>query len=174
MSDMEDSVVEERDSPIITRKKAEPQPPKKMDEEPMPKNKQVQFESVPQAPAPEESSKVSTQVDEKAMSQFPDDFHRKPCERELERNQLELLRKTRYDFYQTYVRARGECERSIKFMFPKKLWHSHRKTITIEILERFGEIKVTNCSENETIRTIADREKIPDMIKAVTIEFVDL
>lgn len=108
------------------------------------------------------------------MNQFPPDFDRKPCEDELKKNQLGLLRKTRADFYKTFTEARDNCERSIRFEFPKKLWHQHRKTITEEMLLRFGQIKVTNCAENEATLTITTKEKIAEQIKAVTIEFMDL
>lgn len=108
------------------------------------------------------------------MDQFPEDFHRSICEKELDENQKELLRNTRAELYETYQKAKQDCEQVLVLTFPKKLWHIHRRTLTVEILDRFGDIKVTNCNEHEALVAITDPARIPQQIKSVTIEFKTL
>lgn len=106
------------------------------------------------------------------MDSFPENFTRQTCMVTMKDNQGELLKHIRKEFHDNIQDGIAKCEREICISFPDKLWPEHRKTITAELLMRFGKLRVKMVNPQcEVTKLISDQNEIPDNVKRVIIEF---
>lgn len=106
------------------------------------------------------------------MDTFPVDINRQSCMMVLERNQLQLIKETREKFTEIIKKALENCDKSVTLNFNKRLWQNHRKTITIELLQRFGDFTIIFNDQDFTITKLTtDVEDIPVNINSIKIEF---
>lgn len=106
------------------------------------------------------------------MDKFPENFNRQNCNDNMEKAQNELIREVRKAFYDSITMGIDNCSQVISVEFPDKLWDIHRKTIIIELMERFGKLILsTNGIPGITKPVIKQSEILPNT-KKVTIEFV--
>lgn len=106
------------------------------------------------------------------MDKFPDTFNRKNCNDTMEKNQLDLIKQVRKDFYEISLRSINDCEQQIILPFPDKLWHEHKLTIIGELLEKFGKLKVKTINPQcDIIKSITSVEDVPASAKKILIEF---
>ena len=111
-------------------------------------------------------------INNTVMDKFPDGFTRQACMTLMENNQNELLKIIRQSFYDIISEGINKCEREIVVVFPDKLWYEHRRTITEELLMRFGKLRVKIINPQcEVTRLISDASDIPDNVKKIIIEF---
>lgn len=111
------------------------------------------------------------------MDKFPDDCNRQICHDTMTKNQNTLVKDTRKQFYDTYIKAVADCNPEMVLEFPEKLWYEHRVTITKELLERFGKIKIAGLTKNgnkecDVIKPITNPEDLPSNIRKIIIEFI--
>lgn len=107
------------------------------------------------------------------MDKFPDNFNRQSCNDQMEKSQDELVRVVRKTFFDSINMGINDCSQVITVEFPDKLWDIHRKTIIIELMERFGKlILATNGIPGITKPVIKQNEILPNT-KKVTIDFVN-
>lgn len=89
------------------------------------------------------------------MDKFPDFINRKTILEQLCVNQNYLLEKTREIFTQVLRQKIANSERNIKLHFDEKLWKQNRAIIVKELLERYGEIKITTISGGDFVLNLA-------------------
>ena len=107
------------------------------------------------------------------MDKFPDTFNRKICNDRMAKNQLILIKDVRKNFFDIVEKGINDCSQSVMLDFPDRLWHEHKTAIIIELLERFGRVKIqTSNSHANVIKTIQNTEDIPNNVKKVIIEFI--
>lgn len=107
------------------------------------------------------------------MEKFPENFNRKICMDVISKNQSDLIKKVRRDFYEKIMASTDTCEIDVKLDFPEKLWHEHKITLIKELIDKFGKIKVrTTNPQCEVLKLINDPEEIPRNAKQLIIEFV--
>ena len=103
---------------------------------------------------------------------FPEDFNRDKCFQDLTTNQEKLILETRERFYEKTILAVENCNRSVELEFPERLWQEHRVSIAKEIMERFGEIRITNMDRTVSTTLITEIDNLPKKMRMVTIELV--
>ena len=108
------------------------------------------------------------------MDKFPEDFSWIISNEKLSKNQTELLKQVRKNFYDQFLKSIDDCERQVTLKFPDKLWKEHRLVLINEILEKYGKIKLTTIgSHHSTIKLISNiQDPIPEGVISITIEFV--
>lgn len=107
------------------------------------------------------------------MDKFPDDFNRQTWQDILTKNQKELLKQVRDQFYQTSIKARDDCDLSVILEFPEKLWDDSKIIIINELLEKWGKITIQAKGADHSIsKAIINTENLPKNIIKVTIEFI--
>jgi len=107
------------------------------------------------------------------MDKFPDDMNLMRCKEIIEAKQLDLLRKTRENFYKKVKEGVDKCSHIIKLVFPENLWHTHRKVILVELLERFGEVTIVTKQNNNIVTRITDNSDDVVQIDEITLEFFE-
>lgn len=108
----------------------------------------------------------------KGMDKFPDNFNRVTLNARAQQKQNILINLVREELFNTVVNSIEECENKVEFEFPAKLWQQYRKTLTIELLEKFGELKIyTKQGSVTTAFLTSDKNNIPSNIKQIEIEF---
>jgi len=106
------------------------------------------------------------------MNNFPDEFNRGSCMKELKKNQSGIILEVRKEFYEKALESIKRSDRVVSFDFPDKLWQENRLKITKELLGRFGILKVSVPGENYvTTKTASDEDELPNNIKSIKIEF---
>ncbi len=106
------------------------------------------------------------------MDTFPETFNRKTCIDKMTVNQKELIKDTRETFYKIIMTLTEECNPIMILDFPDRLWHDHKATLTRELLERFGKLKVKIINpQAEVTKTITDIKDFPNNVKRIIIEF---
>jgi len=106
------------------------------------------------------------------MDSFPDTFNRKACIDKMTQNQKELIKETRETFYKSIMNFTEECNPVMILDFPDRLWHDHKMTLTKELLDKFGKLKVKIINtQAEVTKTITDIKDFPNNVKRVIIEF---
>ena len=106
------------------------------------------------------------------MDYFPDNFNLKTCMDVIGKKQAKLIKEERQNLYDTTIAAVESCEKHVELVFSKKVWPENRNVLTLELLEKFGELKVTTMQGGFDITGVAaDAEDIPKNIKSVIIEF---
>ena len=104
------------------------------------------------------------------MDSFPDHINRETCMKTLEKNQYALILLTREKFTNAIEHALANSDKTIVLTFDDKLWPEHRKTITMELLDRFGEFACTTANGSySTTKTTSNEEEIPSNIKMIKI-----
>ncbi len=109
------------------------------------------------------------------MDKFPETFSRQECNKMMEKCQLELIKSVRQKFYDDIQSAVQDCTQIVTLVFPDKLWNEHRKTLILELFEKFGKIIVQEIGIQDTKRFInneTDITRMPSNIKYVTIDFM--
>ncbi len=107
------------------------------------------------------------------MDKFPDEFTRQKCHDIIKRNQLEMVKNTRKQFYDNICVAVQGCDVDVVLDFPEKLWQAHKVTLINELLERFERIKIrTSNPQCELTKPITSTEDLRLGIKKVIIEFI--
>lgn len=106
------------------------------------------------------------------MDKFPDNFNRQYCHDIIEKNQLDMIKKIRKEFYDIIEKSLVDCNKEVQLPFPSKLWNEHRLTIAKELLERFGKIivKINNNHSNAT-KPVTKIEEIPKDVNVIILEF---
>ena len=107
------------------------------------------------------------------MEVFPEDIRLQACILNIEKNQVELLKKTRLDFCNKIRENITLCYRMVELKFPDNLWAENRVKLSEELIERFGELKICIDDGNEfnPILTTSLKNDIPKNILSVKIEF---
>lgn len=107
------------------------------------------------------------------MDKFPEDLTRANCVLKMNINQQVFLKNTRKEFNDLIDQAVEVCDQELTLVFPKKLWMENRLIIASELLERFGELRLTNVQKNITVNKVTDDvTKLPKNLQSVTIEFI--
>ena len=108
------------------------------------------------------------------MDVFPEHIDRMICIDTLKKNQVSLTQKTREIFTKSITDALKNSDKSVKLFFDDRLWTDGRVKITIELLQRFGEIKFVTKQGNIEITRITNKTTdIPTDITAIIIEFMN-
>lgn len=106
------------------------------------------------------------------MEAFPEDFNRNILWEKLIKNQENLKKQTRLDFYEKTLSEIEKSEKTILLEFPKKLWQENRTPITNEILEKFGEIAIITVNGKYSLTRITnDKNDITNNIESIKLEF---
>jgi hypothetical protein len=92
----------------------------------------------------------------------------------LTQNQLLLVQRVRQNFYDTIKKALENNDKTIVLVFDEKLWEENCKTLTGELLTRFGEFTVSsNNSKYVVTKVINNASEIPDNIKKIQIDLLN-
>ncbi len=106
------------------------------------------------------------------MDSFPDEINRQTCMQILEQNQLILIKLVRQKFNDTINHALSQNDKSVTLLFDEKLWDEHCKTITTELLTRFGKFTTTsNPGKYVVTKPLTSAGEIPDNLKSIQIDF---
>ena len=105
------------------------------------------------------------------MDKFPDNLTRQFCHDIIVRNQEELIKVTRKQFYEIIMNSVKNCDPEIILEFQDKLWHEHRITILKELWEKFGKVKIkTINSACDVTKTIINIDDTPTSIRKIIID----
>jgi hypothetical protein len=102
---------------------------------------------------------------------FPEDFVLGECVNEIKKNQEDLIQRVRATFYKDIKEAVSKSWKKVCIEFPETLWDEHRKSITLELIERFGSLKVIGEAEYNIELTVDEEEELPDRIATIEIIF---
>ena len=107
------------------------------------------------------------------MEEFPEDLNRETCLKNLEKNQSEMLKEVRNNFYNTIKKSVENCDSYVKLEFPEKMWTENKIIIISELLQRFGVLKIKQQNtEHDVKKTLQIGVKdIPKNVTQVIIEF---
>lgn len=105
------------------------------------------------------------------MDNFPKEFTRQMCIQKMALHQQNLIKETREIFYESIIKFTEESNPVMTLCFPERLWHKHKITIIVELLERFGKLKVISDLMYGVTRTISDTNDLPTSISRLVIEF---
>lgn len=106
------------------------------------------------------------------LDKFPQEINRKTCFNKMKENQNLLLKRTRKEFTDIINKSVDECDQVIELVFPSRLWHEHRLTLSKELLDQFGKIKVrTNSTQCDVTISVISINEVPPKISKVFIEF---
>jgi hypothetical protein len=81
------------------------------------------------------------------FNNFPEDFTLNSCMNIITNKQKEMSLKVRKDFYEKIMNSVNECHSKVTLEFPHNYWPVHKKEITIELLEIFGELTIKNINK---------------------------
>ena len=84
-----------------------------------------------------------------------------------------IIKKTREYFCKEIRGAVKQCQQSVILKFLDSLWAENRVTITKELLERFGELRVKTSGNYVTTAKVSEIKDIPINIVDIEIEFVN-
>ena len=103
---------------------------------------------------------------------FPTTLDRKWCVDEMTKNQIFIMRETRKNFATLINECVMKCEPSVTLVFPKRLWCANRVKIALELISRFGEVKMASLQGLAVMTKIgSNKEEIPNNIESVIINF---
>jgi hypothetical protein len=108
------------------------------------------------------------------MDNFPNDFNRDTCIKQITENQKKLIKDTRNEFYENVIASVKRCDNDIELSFPTNLKFEHRATLTKELLSRFETIivKTIPLGSNTIVKKIiSESEGVPEKVEGVTIKF---
>lgn len=107
------------------------------------------------------------------MDTFPNEIERMQCKKVLETSQEELIRETRQVFTNFIQNALKNCQKLVVLKFDDRMWDDGKKKITIELIERFGEILVESAANERATASINinDPLKVPTRIIKLEITF---
>lgn len=103
---------------------------------------------------------------------FPATLDRKWCVEEMTKNQIGIMKETRKSFTALINECVTKCEPTVTLTFPKRLWFANRGKIALELINRFGEVKMVSLQGTAVSTKIgSNKEDIPNNIEAVIITF---
>ena len=107
------------------------------------------------------------------MDQFPNGFNIVTCLEQLRINQLELLKTTRKDIYNTVIEAVEKCSSQVDIYFPINLSYPNRYLIARELLIRFQNITVkTSPSAGNLVKKVIHTDAdVPQQIEGIILTF---
>lgn len=106
------------------------------------------------------------------MDKFPEDFNRLNCVAQITKNQEVLIKDVRDKIHKSVLKTVNNSNQEFLYSFPDNLWKVHRKTLTEEILTRFGEISTITGSVGQTVTlSIENSTDIPSEILGIKIKF---
>ena len=107
------------------------------------------------------------------MEEFPEDLTRDTCLKNLEKNQSDMLKEVRGNFYNTVKKSVENCDSYVKLDFPEKMWPENKIKIIGELLQRFGILRIKQQNtEHDVKKTLQLGVKdIPKNVTQIIIEF---
>ena len=110
------------------------------------------------------------------LPNYPEDFTLNNCIDTIYQNQAELVLQVRKTFYESITEAANSSDSTVKIDFPEIMWQNNRNVLTIELLDKFGDIEVNKHNRRHNITStipVNDVENVPDQIDGILITLMN-